>query len=102
MCHRPSSFTPLKITHIDQGCNENLLKDDYLKTPGCWPKVSFNDGHTVSWRPRPRGSLKFCFTDRYGDFWDATYDQLVDAHITAGRDYDPSNWKEPTYEAFTA
>jgi len=93
---------PLKITHIDQGGNESKLKTDYLKTPGCWPKVSFNDGETYSWRPRPRGALKYCFTDAYGDFWDANYDALVDAHITAGRDFQPSNWKEPTYEAFTA
>lgn len=92
----------IKITHIDQGGDERYLTQDYLKTSGCWPKVSFSDGVTVSWRPRPRGNLKYCFTDALGDFWDAEYDQLVDAHITAGRDFDRSNWKPDRYETFTA
>lgn len=94
----------LRITHIDNGADAShpfdltgVVFHDPLS--GRWPKVSFNDGVTLSYLFVTNTKVVFLTGRNRHILTDDRYAELVLEFYASDRDFDESNWNNQPQRA---
>lgn len=88
----------LRITHIDNGA-EPLTSEDVAgmvfedKITGRWPKVSFNNGETLSWTWITNTKIVFFNRDNRDVITNDDYAELIREFMKSDRKWDENNWR---------